>query len=257
MTTQDGGHRERAVAALAAREFERAGDAYTRSGRRVVADPREERNRNPFEPDEKGWVGRGLSALMTSAVCYRVAGRTDRATRRGVEGVAVTRDLETALAEPVQRACLREFVADFRTVAGMDGADEAYDDAAAAYEDAGESIDDPQYWGTTPLFGAAAAPLKQVARGPANGEIAVKWEDIHGSDPSDPGAFLAHRARYKRQRFAGLVERVVDDGLLAAPRGTTEYDTDHHRCPHCGSTDVNWVADSTLCLRCSRPAEPQ
>jgi hypothetical protein len=118
-------------------------------------------------------------------------------------------------------------------------------------------VDDPQYWGTTPLFEAAAAPIKQVARGPANGEIAVKWEDLHGPDPSEPGAFLAHRARYKRQRFPSLVERVVDDGLLAAPRGTTEYSTDHHRCPHCDSTDVNWVADSTLCLRCSRPTEPQ
>jgi len=255
MSTQDGGHRERAVAALAAREFERAGDAYTRSGRRLVADPRE--GQNPFEPDEKGWVGRGLQSLVTSAVCYRVAGRDDRATRRGVEGVAVTRDLETVLAEPVQRACLREVVADVRVVAGMDGASEAYDAAAAAYEAAGDTVDDPQYWGTTPLFEAAAAPIEQVARGPANGEIAVKWADLHGSDPSDPGAFLAHRARFKRQRFPGLLERVVADGLLAAPRGTTEYDTDHHRCPNCGSTDVNWVADSTLCLRCSRPTDPQ
>ena len=248
-------HRDRAVAALAAREFERAGDAYTRAAWCGLAAPRE--GLDTFAPDEKGWVGRGLQYLATSAVCYRVAGRTDRATRRGVEGVAVARDLETALEHPVQHACLREFVADFRVVAGMDGASEAYDDAVGAYEAAGDEVDDPQYWGTTPLFEAAAATIKQVARGPANGEIAVQWEDLHGSDPADPGAFLAHRARYKRQRFPSLVERVLDDGLLAAPRGTTEYSTDHHRCPNCDSTDVNWVADSTLCLRCSRPTDPQ
>jgi hypothetical protein len=250
-------HRDRAVAAVAERDFERAGDAYTRAAWATLADPRPEDGRDTFAPDGKGWVGKGLQHLVTSAVCYRVRGRSDRATRRGVEGVAVARDLEHALAHPVQHACLREFVADCRVVAGMDGAADAYDDAVAAYEDAADEIDDPQYWGTTPLFGAAAAPIEQVARGPANGEIAVTWEDLHGPDPSDPGAFLAHRARYKRQRFPALVERVVDEGVLAAPRGTTEYDTDHHRCPHCGSTDVNWVAESTLCLRCSRPTEPQ
>jgi DNA-directed RNA polymerase subunit RPC12/RpoP len=50
---------------------------------------------------------------------------------------------------------------------------------------------------------------------------------------------------------------VVETGYLAAPRGTTEYDTDHHRCPACGSTDVNWAGDDVLCLRCSAVAEEQ
>jgi len=253
MDTPDGGHRALAVAALADREFERAGDAYTRAAWRVLADPRE--GQDPFEPDEKGWLGRGLQSLVVSAVCYRVAGHADRATRRGVEGVAVTRDFEHALEHAVQRACLGEFVADFRVVAGMDGASEAYDDAVAAYEAAGDAVDDPQYWGTTPLFEAAAAPIKQVARGPANGEIAVKWEDLHGSDPSDPGAFLAHRVTYKRQRFPGLVEQAVADGHLAAPRGTTEYGNENHRCPACGADDVNWAGTDVLCMRCSTPVE--
>lgn len=87
----------------------------------------------------------------------------------------------------------------------------------------------------------------------ADGEIAIAWEDLHGPDPSDPGRFLAHRARYKRQRFPELVERVVADGHLAAPRGTTEYGNATYRCPACAATDVNWVAGQTLCLRCSTP----
>jgi hypothetical protein len=160
----------------------------------------------------------------------------------------------TTLDAPAQRACLAEFVADFRAVAGMDGVDDAYADAADAYRDA-DGVDDPRRVATSPLFEAAAAPIQQVARGPANGEIAVEWGDLHGSDPADAGAFLARRATYKRQRFPSLVDRVVGDGRLAAPRGTTAYGDDHHRCPACGSTDVNWVAGHVLCLRCSAPME--
>lgn len=251
MRTQDAGHRAAAVAAIADREYRRAGDEYTRAGWRVLSDPRE--GIEPFSADEKGWVGDGLQYLATSAVCYRVAGTDTRATRRGVEGVAVAQDLTNGLEHPVQHACLKEFVGDFRTVAGLDDVEAAYREAESAYKDAGSAVDNPQAWGTTPLFEAAATLIQQVARGPANGEIALPWEDLHGTDPDEPGRFLAQRAVVKRQRFPSLVQQVITDGFLAAPRGTTEYDTDHHRCPHCGSTDVNWVAESVICLRCSRP----
>lgn len=248
-------HRDAAIAAVADREYEHAGDEYTRAAWSTLAAPRE--GLGPFDPDEKGWVGVGLQYLATAAAAYRVAGRDDRATRRAVEGVAVARDLSGTLDHPVQSACCSEFVADFRVVGGMDGAADAYADAGAAYEDAAADVDDPRYWSTTPLFEAAAATVQQVARGTADGEIAVDWEDLHGSDPSAPGAFLAARARFKRARFPSLLGRAVDEGHLAAPRGTTEYATDHHRCPACGSTDVNWTGDSVLCLRCSTPTDPQ
>jgi hypothetical protein len=255
MSTPDGGHRDAAIASLSTREYRTAGDEYARAGWRVLADPRD--GVGTFDADERGWVGVGLQHLLTSSLCYRVAAATDRASHRAVEGIAVARDLEYGPDHPVQHACLREFVADFRTAGGLDGATDAYDAAADAYRDAAPSIDDPQRWATSPLFRAAESPLQQLARGGANGEIAVAWDDLHGSDPSDPGRFLAHRATYKRQRFRGLLDRAVDDGHLAAPRGTTEYDTDHHRCSHCESTDVNWVGERVLCLRCSRPTTEQ
>ncbi|WP_299332426.1 hypothetical protein [Haloplanus sp.] len=244
-----------AVAALSDRATERAGDEFTRAAWLSLADPRPEAELSPFDTDERGWVGAGLRWLVVAAVAYRVAGRDARATRRGVEGIAVARDLMTTLDAPAQQACLAEFVADFRVVAAMDGVDDAYADAAEAYRDAGENVDDPRRVATSPLFKAADEPIKQVARGPANGEIAIEWADLHGSDPADPGAFLARRATYKRQRFASLLDRVVDDGQLAAPRGTTAYGDDNHRCPDCGSTDVNWTAGHVLCLRCSAPME--
>ena len=253
MNTQDGGHYDAAVDALAAREYETAGDRYTRGGRRVLADPRE--GLDPFAPDEKGWVGQGLQQLLAATVAYRVADADARATQRAVEGIAATRDFQRALDAPGQGACLAEFVADFRVAGGLDGAGAAYDDAAERYAAAGDAVDSPQALATTPLFGAAAATIKQVARGQANGEIAIKWEDLHGSDPSRPGDFLGHRARYKKQRFAGLVGKAVADGHLAAPRGTTEYGNETHRCPNCGANDVNWAGTDVLCMRCSTPTE--
>ncbi len=254
MHTQDGGHIASAVVALAQRDYQTAGNHYSRAAWSVLTEPRA--GQDPFAPDERGYVGVSLQYLLTSAICYRVAGRSARATHRGVEAVAIASDLTNALKEPAQQACLEELRADCRVAGGLDGAASAYDTAADAYRAAGDGIENPHRWATSPLFEAAATPIKQVARSLANGEIAIKWEDLHGADPSACGDFLAHRATYKRQRFSGLVERVVDEGFLAAPRGTTEYATDHHRCPHCGSTDVNWVAESVLCLRCSRPTEP-
>ncbi|MFB6295824.1 MAG: hypothetical protein ABEH66_03165 [Halobacteriales archaeon] len=253
MSAEDGGHLPAAVAALANRDYEAGGDTYTRAAWRGLAEPRE--GQGPFDADEKGWVGGALGRLATAAVAYRVAGRTSRAKRRGVEGVAIARDLGSALDHPLQAACLDEFVADFRAVGGLDDPEEAYREAAGAYRDAADGIEDPRAWATTPLFEGAAATIRQVARGLADGEIAVGWEDLHGDDPGDPEAFLARRTTYKRQRFPGLIERAVGEGHLAAPRGTTAYDTDAYRCPKCGSTDVNWVADNTLCLRCSAPVE--
>jgi len=255
MHTQDGGHVAEAVRAVSARQYEEAGDAYSRAAWSVLAEPRE--GQSPFEADDRGYVGVGVQYLILSAICYRVAGRAERATHRGTEGIAVARDLQNVLSQPVQRACLGELVADCRVAGGFDGVGGAYEAAADAYRAAGEGVSSPQTVATTPLFEAAAAPIKQVARGLADGEIAIKWEDLHGGDPAAAGAFLAHRATYKRQRFPSLLERAIDAGFLAAPRGTTEYATDHHRCPDCGSTDVNWIADSVLCLRCSRPTTPQ
>lgn len=255
MRADDDGHYDDAIASLAERNYSAAGDAYTRAGRRVLSGPRADIG--PFDDDELGWVGIGLGYLCTASISYRVAGRDARATHRAVEGVAVARDLATGTERAVQRACFEEFVADFCVAGDLNGVSEAYEDATTAYRDAGGEIDDSQRWATTPLFEAATTPIKQVARSLADGEIAIEWEQLHGSDPADPGAFLAERARYKRRRFPSLLERVVETGYLAAPRGTTEYDTDHHYCPNCESTSVNWIGDDVLCLRCSGIARPQ
>lgn len=249
MASEGAEYKQRAIAALAHREYERAGDAYTRDAWRSLAEPRD--GQDPFSADEMGWIGRALQSLVVAVIAYQVAGRSERARYRSVEGVAVARDLRNALERPAQRACLTEFVGDFKLAGGLDDASEAYEDAGEEYEAAGDGIDSAQALATTPLFEAAAGPLEQVARSTANGEIAVTWDQLHGSDPSQPGRFLAHRAAFKRNRFPSLLADLLDSGYLAAPRGTTEYGNEQYRCPECASTDVNWTGDSVLCLRCS------
>jgi len=254
MSTQDGGHHDAAIDALARRAYTEAGDRYTRAGRSVLADPRPDTD--PLDPGDRGWIGAGIQYLLTATLCYRVADEAATARFRAVEAVAAAGDLARRTDHPAQAACFEEFRADCRVAGDLSGASDAYDTAIGTYEAAGSAVDDPEHLSTTPLFQAAAAPLKQVARSLADGEIAVEWGDLHGADPAAPGRFLAARPEYKRRRFPGLVDRLLAEGYLAAPRGTTEYATDHHQCPRCDSTDVNWVGDRTLCLRCSHPAEP-
>jgi hypothetical protein len=253
MHTNDGGQYADAVAALGDRAYEPAGDHYSRAAWSVLAQPRDDRD--PFAADDRGAVGDGVRHLLTATLAYRVAGQDRRASRRGVEGIAVANDLADTMATPLQAACFKESVADFRAAAGLDDVAAAYETAADAYRDAVDESTQPQAVATTPLFEAAAEPIKQLARTLDNGEIAIEWGDLHGADPAAPGDFLAHRAEFKQQRFERLVDGCVTEGFLAAPRGTTEYATDHHRCPHCDSRDVNWIAESVLCLRCSRPTE--
>jgi len=251
----DNDHNADAVSALADRDYVAAGDSYTRAAWSILEEPRD--GKSPFEEDERGYVGVALQEMVLSAVCYRVAGRDDRAESRSAQGIAVSEDLMRTFASPVQKACLEEFVADLHAVLGDERAKGAYESTAESYASAVGDSAEPQSVATTALFRAAAAPAKQLGRSLSDGEIAVDWDDLHGPDPSEPARFLGHRAVHKQKRFPSLIEGVVSEGFLAAPRGTTEYATDHHRCPECGSEDVNWVADSVLCLRCSRPTEPQ
>jgi hypothetical protein len=255
MHTNDAGQYADAVAALSTRAYETAGDHYTRAAWSVLSTPRDDRD--PFAPDERGSVGDGVRHLLAGTLCYRVAGQDSRASRRGVEGISVANDLADTMATPIQAACFTEFVADFRAAAGLYDVAAAYTTAADAYRDAVDDSTQPQAVATTPLFEAAAETAKQLARSLDNGEIAIEWGNLHGPDPAAPGDFLAHRAEFKQQRFQSLVDGCIKESFLAAPRGTTEYATDHHQCPDCGSRDVNWVAESVLCLRCSRPTEPQ
>ena len=235
-------HRDRAIRALSTHAYADAGDEYTLAAYGGLAGL-EGRRREAFDPDDAGWVGYPLAALFLAGVCYRIAGADDRARNRAGQGILVAGDQrEHVLNHAVERAACHEWTGDFRSLAGdADRAAAAYDRAADGY--AAADPDAPAEWTTRPLLQAGTDAVLQLSR-PDD----LDWGDLHGSSGSDA---LGHRVRFKRSRLPSLLQVRVDDGQLFAPRGSTEYSVDAFRCPDCGANDVNYVAETVLCLRCN------
>lgn len=233
-------HRDAAIRHLATPDHVDAGEAYTLAAYGELAGY-EHHHREAFDPDAQGWAGYGLQALLLAAVCYRVAGDETRATRRAAEARAVAADQrDSVLDAAVDRAACEAYVGDAHVLAGdEEAAAAAYDRAAAGYEAAG--VEDPASATTRPLLQAGTDLLLQLSR-PED----VSWADIHGTG----GDALARRVRFRRSRVPEMVAARVDAGRLHPPRGSTEYNADF-QCPDCGATDVNYVADAVLCLRCA------
>lgn len=243
-------HRDRAIRALSAGRYDAAATRYTRAahGGLAGADAGDSAShRDVYDPETALWVGYPLSALLLAAVSFRVADAPDRARNRAETGALVVADhRDHLLSEPVARAACAEWLGDFHAVVG-DGEDArtAYDRAESGYADADPS--DPVSWTTRPLLQAGTDVLLQLSR-PDD----LEWDGLHGSDPANA---LTRRARVKRSRFPSLVAARVEAEKLHTPRGSTEYGNGSYECPSCGSSDVNYVAETVLCLRCDTPVE--
>lgn len=249
MPTLDGNggdHRDRAILALTRPDYREAGDAYTHAAYGELAGL-ENHHREALDPDAQGWAGDALAALFLAGVCYRLAGLDERAENRAHQGRSIASDQrEFVLDAPIDRAEATAFVGDFHVLAGdREAAADAYDRAAERYDDA--DLDDPAGATTRPLLQAGTDLLLQLSR-PDD----VSWDEIHGTG-SDA---LVRRIRFRRSRLPDMIDDRIEAGLLHPPRGSTEYNADF-RCPDCGATDVNYVADAVLCLRCASVIERQ
>jgi hypothetical protein len=231
---------DRAIRALGADDHRAAADAYVLGAYGTLAG-HEGFRRDAFA--DRTQAGRAVCHLVRAAVCHRIAGDDAGARNRAMQGALVAVDLK-GRREGVDAAACDELVGHCRVAAGdHDRAGEAYDRAAAGYEDAG--LDDPAGATTRPLLQAGTDLLTHLSR-PDD----VEWDDVHGTG----GDALARRVRFARNRLPSMVAARVEAGKLHAPRGSTEYGTDF-ACPDCGSSDVNYVAEAVLCLRCDAPIE--
>ncbi|QSG11563.1 Zn finger domain containing protein [Halapricum desulfuricans] len=244
MSTSERDHRDEAILALAAADYRAAGDAYTHAAYGELAGL-ENHYREALDRDSQGWAGDALAALFLAGVCYRLAGQDQRAHNRAEQGRAVAVDQrEHVLEAAVDRGEATAFVADFHALAGdRSAAASAYDRAGELYDDA--DVPDPAGTTTRPLLQAGTDLLLQLSR-PDD----VSWDDVHGTGS---GA-LARRLRFRRNRLPELLDGRLEAGRLHPPRGSTEYDADF-QCPDCGASDVNYVADAVLCLRCASVIE--
>jgi len=242
--TDDREHRDEAILALADSDYRRAGDAYTHAAYGQLAGL-ENHRREALDPDAQGWAGDALVALFLAGVCYRIAGQNRRAENRAEQGRAVAADQrEFVLEEPIDQAEATAFLGDFHTLAGdRQQAAAAYDRAGTRYADA--ALSDPAGATTRPLLQAGTDLLLQLSR-PDD----VSWDDIHGTG----GDALNRRIRFRKTRLSELIDARIEAGRLHPPRGSTEYNADF-RCPDCGATDVNYIANAVLCLRCASVIE--
>jgi hypothetical protein len=234
-------HRDEAILALAAERFDRAGDLYSLAAYGGLTGV-EGKRRAAFDPDSAGWAGFPLAHLLRAGVCYRVAGTESRARNRAGQAILVAGDQrDHVVDDPVDRAACNELVGVARVVAGdEEKASAAFDRAASGYAEA--APDAPAQATTRPLLQAGTDLTTQLSR-PDD----VEWDDIHGSNPAEA---LARRVQFLRSRLPSMLAARVETGKLHPPRGSTEYNTGRFRCPACGSDDVNYVADTVLCLRC-------
>jgi len=243
----DADPRDRAIHALGAERYDVAAKAYTTAARATLAGHGPS-GFSAYEAVDRSRAGSALAAFATAAVCHRIAGAEARAAAPVAEGIVVAGELRDHVLEtPVERAACHEFIGDLRAVVD-DGerAEAAYDRAGRAYE--ALDLDAPAAETGRPFLQAGTELLTHLSR-PDD----LSWDDIHGGGGDDA---LTRRVAVKRSRTRSITRARVEDGKLHAPRGSTEYRTGRFECPACGSDDVNYVAETTLCLRCSTPTDP-
>jgi hypothetical protein len=239
------GATQNAIRKLAEKDHTEAGEAYTTAAREGLAG-HGSATHAAYECRDRSAVGRSLRYFATAAVCHRVAGESDRAEKLSHEGVAVAEELrDHVLTNGVERAACDEFIGDLLSVVGGEGNSEAYERAKEGYGKT--DPEDPASETGRPFLQAGTELIAHVSR-PDD----VGWDEVHGSGGDDA---LNRRVRTKSARVESFAEERVRESKLHAPRGSTEYNTGRYACPDCGSDDVNYVAGTTLCLRCSAYTE--
>lgn len=119
-------------------DFVEAGEQYTAVAHQYFS---------AWPDDRRGKkISQGAYFLLLAGTCYRLGGRTDRATARCEQGVLIaeewldrTKDLGGSAAyDRARYAAWHEYVGDFRLLGSLDGATEAYERAEQVYLDEGD-----------------------------------------------------------------------------------------------------------------------
>lgn len=112
-------------------EFAVAGDYYTQAAYQILA-------HNSVRTGHVRQIGGGLDRLLRAALLYRVADEVDRCRNRSKQGILIAEDLRDEVVDDErEQAMLQEYIADFHGIGGLDGADQAYQDALDRLEAAG------------------------------------------------------------------------------------------------------------------------
>lgn len=160
----------------------------------------------PAEPYHGPGTSAGLTNLLRSAVCHRLATQPDRAQRRCEQGVLIATEItdRTASIDPpengydrARRGAWFEYVGDFRLLSASGEHETAYDEAIDIYQAADDPLTGYAEWEHMNLMGL----FNDVSAG--GGHDRIDWVTF------DPERTLTEWVSYKTERF----ETYLDDLL--------------------------------------------
>ncbi len=181
-------HRERGA-------FDEAGTYYTLAAYEKLGE-------SGFETGMQATdLGIGLHAMLSAALCFRLADDMDRCRNRCRQGICVAEDLRDHVFEDdPSKGLAWEFVGDFRLVGEIGDHDAAYDRAEALYGDEKE----PRDWITDPNFEWNIWFLLRMADSADH--------DIDEFRMYEMFNYLPRRIQYKREEFEDLLGAVLQRG---------------------------------------------
>lgn len=155
-------------------------------------------------------AARGLKALAVGAICLRLSGDLEGAENLCWQGVYISESIaaEAQSRPPAshshdqsERLIWYEFEADFRTIGGHSGREDAYDRVEQAYRDVG----DPACASCEQFHMSVAAPMKLLVYGTGLDE-----EPLHAV--LEPPAHLTEWIEFKRTHLPTALDSLnVDD----------------------------------------------
>lgn len=199
---------ERAIAHSDTADDYRSRSEYGKAGEYYTAAAYEYFGHDTFEPPGQR-VSHGEYMFLRAGICYLLHGKPDRCENRCRQGILVAEDMvDRALAKPTpdnfydqaRRGAWYEYVGDFRVLAHIEGADEAYDLALEIYNDAG----DPETGFSEQEHMWLMAFFQSVAE--AVGYDREEWNTVRTDYK------LSEWLEYKRTRLPNLIDKLAKSG---------------------------------------------
>jgi hypothetical protein len=183
-------HRDQADRKRRKKEFEIAGNEYTVAAYTALG---------KSELRGTADISRGLSCLMSAAVCYRLHNEPARGANRCKQGILIGEDLrDNTFEDDLAQGAMWEHIGDFRTIGGLDGADDAYESARTLYSASGN----PMEYTCTEEFDALITIFDRLAK---SAGYDTNWEKFQSTH--------LERINCKTAEFASILETILQEGV--------------------------------------------
>lgn len=199
-----------AVARREASDLIEAGDYYTASMYEELSKFQMLPSDIPGDADtlvDPGRIGMGTRELLLSALCYRLAGSTERARLRCRKGLLIVDDVaayEEMFGDPARQGWCHEARGDLKLFGDLDDPEEEYESARNYYE----GVENDIGWLGEDEFEFLIQPLLAFAESIG---YEVPEREIRRTSLTD-------RISFKNLEYPEIIHRVIDEGGWEASR---------------------------------------